>query len=163
MNTKQQNTEQCHFFKISLYGGRIIILDLCKNNITPILHINDPNSFSKKIMSAFEKINSNPIGKELLKQLRTKIDLSDPLVIIHHDILLNVLKHNNVIDENTAIKIMQCEIDNQEYAELASKLSDSRIVPDGVLGNLTTHKDKREWFQVYYLPKMLVGAAFFFR
>ena len=152
-------TERCYFFKISLYNGKIIIFDVCKHDIDPMLYINNPNSFSKKVMLAFERINSNPIGKELLDELSIKIN--DPLVIIHHDILLSVLKYNNIINEDDKRKIMQDKMSHTEYAELASKLSDSTVVPDIVLNYLTTLSDKREWLDCNYLPKVRIASSFF--
>lgn len=50
-------------------------------------HINTPESFSRNVMSAFGKINDNPIGEKLLDELSTKIDPIDPLVIIPRDII----------------------------------------------------------------------------
>lgn len=50
-------------------------------------HINTQESFSRKVMSAFEKINSNPIGEKLLDELSAKIDPIDPLVIMPRDII----------------------------------------------------------------------------
>lgn len=87
LTIEYETTEQCHFFKISLYDGGIIILDVCKNNITPMQHINDPNSFSKKVMSAFEKINSYQVGKELLNELKAKTSHNNQLVIMPRNII----------------------------------------------------------------------------